>query len=98
MLATQTPLGYDVACRLPDYNNIRFDGKHRVKERIQRSSISRGAGTETEKKLKKSQAFFEMMKRNHTSWENDSQSLLVIFSENYFIKWATKIIISRTLY
>lgn len=57
--ATQTPFGCDVANRLPDYNNIRFDGKHRVKEGIQRAGaqFTGGAGTET-RKLKKSQVFF----------------------------------------
>ena len=54
MLATQTPFGCDVAYRLPDYNNIRFDGKHRVKEGFKGHELNllEGAGTKTEKKLK----------------------------------------------
>lgn len=52
LLPKQTPRGYDVACRLPDCNNIRFAGKHRVKEKIKMAlaQLTGGAGTEPEKR------------------------------------------------
>lgn len=87
MLAKQNLVGHDVACRLPDCNNVSFGSKHRVKENIQiaLAKLTRGAGNESEGRLKKkkSHVFFEMIKRNQTSWEKGIQSFLVIFCRNH---------------
>lgn len=55
MLAKQNLVGHDVACRLPDCNNVSFGSKHRVKENIQiaLAKLTRGAGNESEGRLKK---------------------------------------------
>jgi len=40
VLAKQNPAGHNVACRVPDCNNVRCGGKHSIKEEIKISWLN----------------------------------------------------------